>query len=254
MGNNTTLRGGDYLIGKIHSFESFGTVDGPGIRFVIFLKGCPLRCQYCHNPDTWSQSNAKEVESSEIVKMVLKYKNYFANGGGVTVTGGEPLLQIDFVIDLFKLLKKENIHTCVDTSGYMFDGSVNMTHKHLELNKVCDLFLVDIKHMNDLEHLKLTSKSNANTFKFVEFLEECGKPMWIRHVLIPGITTEESQLQELHSYLQSFKMVEKIEILPYHKLGVDKYAQMGLEYPLKGVEAPTKDEIKRAKEILEIKR
>lgn len=239
--------------GLIHSFESFGTVDGPGIRFVIFLKGCPLRCKYCHNPDTWTQENAKVYESKDVVNMVLKYKNYFANGGGVTVTGGEPLLQIDFVIELFKQLKKEGLHTCCDTSGILFNRNPETIEKYQELIKVCDLFLLDIKHIDDVEHKKLTGKGNKNILDFATFLEENGKHMWIRHVLVPGITAKEEYLHRLHDYLKNFTMVDKIEVLPYHTMGIAKYKNLGIPYPLEGVDSPTKEQVLKAKEILEVK-
>lgn len=243
------------MIGKIHSFESFGTVDGPGIRFVVFLKGCPLRCMYCHNPDTWTSEGAELHEASEVCDMILKYKNYFANGGGVTVTGGEPLVQIDFVIELFTMLKKKGIHTCCDTSGFMFDpDDKESVEKHLKLIEVCDLFLLDIKHIDDDMHIKLTGKSNKHTLAFAEFLEAHGKHMWIRHVLVPGITTDEGELTRLHDYLSRFTMVDKVEVLPYHTMGVVKYKNLGIPYRLEGVNPPTKDEVLKAKEILEVKK
>ena len=158
------------MTGRIHSFESFGTVDGPGIRYVIFLQGCPLRCKYCHNPDTW-KSGGKEYTAEEVCKLALRYRNYFGDKGGVTVTGGEPLLQIDFVIELFKLLKAQGVHTCVDTSGYMFNReNEENVRKHEELLKVTDLFLLDIKHIDDARHTELTGKSNKNTLAFAKFL------------------------------------------------------------------------------------
>ena len=177
------------MIGKIHSFYAGGTVDGPGIRFVIFLKGCPLRCLYCHNPDTWTQDNALEYEAEDVVKEALKYKGYFKTGGGVTISGGEPLMQIDFVIEVFKLLKENDVHTALDTSGIYFDkNNPEILKKFDELNKYTDLFLLDIKHIDDNEHIKLTGKSNKNVLDFANYLSDNNKKMWIRHVLVPGIT------------------------------------------------------------------
>ncbi len=237
--------------GRIHSFESFGTVDGPGIRFVIFTQGCPLRCKYCHNPDTWSYKDGKEYEVEEVVNRILKYKSYFSKGGGVTVSGGEPLVQIDFVIELFKQLKKYNIHTCVDTSGIMFvKKSEKIVEKYRQLFEVCDLFLLDLKHINSKEHEELTGLPNEKIIDYANFLSECDKDVWIRHVLVPGYTTNRQYLIELRRFVETLKNVKKIEVLPYHTMGTVKYQQMGISYPLEGVEPPTKDQIEEAESIL----
>lgn len=238
------------MTGRIHSFESFGTVDGPGIRYVVFLQGCPLRCQYCHNPDTWA-TGGKEYTAEEVVKQALRYKNYFGEKGGVTVTGGEPLLQIDFVIELFTLLKEKGIHTCVDTSGITFkkENAVSV-EKHEKLLEVTDLFLLDIKHIDSEGHKALTGQDNANTLAFAKFLSERGKKTWIRHVLVPGITDDDEQLQRLREFVDGLSSVEKIEVLPYHTLGVVKYEKLGMEYPLKDVSAPDKERVLNAKRIL----
>ena len=238
------------MIGRIHSFESFGTVDGPGIRFVVFLQGCPLRCQYCHNPDTW-KAGGEEYTAEEIATRALKYKNYFGDNGGVTLTGGEPLIQMDFVIELFKILKEKGIHTCVDTSGITFNpDSPESVDKHKELLKVTDLFLLDIKHIDEEACKKLTGHSNKNTLAFANFLSDHGKKMWIRQVIVPGITDSEKSLKRTREFLDTLKTVEKVEVLPYHTMGVVKYEKLGLEYPLKGVEAPTKESVEQAKRIL----
>ena len=238
------------MTGRVHSFESFGTVDGPGIRFVVFLQGCPLRCQYCHNPDTW-EGGGTEYAPEEIVNRVLRYKNYFGEKGGVTVSGGEPLLQIDFVIELFTLLKAKGIHTCVDTSGITFNqGSSTSVEKHKKLLEVTDLFLLDIKHIDDEACKKLTGQSNAHTLAFAKFLSENGKKTWIRQVLVPGITDGEEDLKKLRTFIDGLKTVEKVEVLPYHTLGVVKYEKLGLTYPLKDLEAPSKESVERAKNIL----
>ncbi|MBQ8308417.1 MAG: pyruvate formate lyase-activating protein [Clostridia bacterium] len=235
------------MVGRIHSFESFGTVDGPGIRFVVFLQGCPLRCQYCHNPDTW-KSSGEEHTAADVAARALKYKNYFGDNGGVTVTGGEPLLQIDFVIELFTILKAKGIHTCVDTSGITF--TPQSQEKHEKLLEVTDLFLLDIKHIDDEACKKLTGQSNRNTLAFARFLSDNGKKMWIRQVLVPNITDGEESLKRTRAFLDELKTVERVEVLPYHTMGVVKYEKLGIEYPLKGVETPTKESVAKAKEIL----
>ena len=238
------------MTGRIHSFESFGTVDGPGIRFVVFFQGCPLRCQYCHNPDTWA-NGGKEYTADEIITQALRYKNYFGDKGGVTATGGEPLVQIDFVTELFAKLKAKGVHTCVDTSGITFNpNSQESVEKHKKLLAVTDLFLLDIKHIDDEACQKLTGKSNANTLAFAKFLSENGKPMWIRQVLVPNITDGEESLQRTRAFLDTLKTVEKVEVLPYHTLGEVKYEKLGMDYPLKGVEAPSKERVTYAKRIL----
>ena len=236
--------------GKIHSFESFGTVDGPGIRHVVFMQGCPLRCEYCHNPDTW-KSGGKEYTAQEVCKNVLRYKNYYGEKGGVTVSGGEPLLQIEFVTELFTLLKQNGVHTAVDTSGFTFrandSGSVE---KHKKLLDVTDLVLLDIKHIDDAAHRLLTGQSNANTLAFAKFLSDNGKKIWIRHVLVPTRTDDDEALKRLRAFIDTLETVEKVEVLPYHTLGEVKYEKLGYEYPLKGVEPPTKERVQNAKRIL----
>ena len=238
------------MIGRIHSFESFGTVDGPGIRYVIFFQGCPLRCQYCHNPDTWA-SGGKEYTVEQIVAQALRYKNYFGEKGGVTATGGEPLVQIDFLIELFTQFKAKGIHTCVDTSGITFNpSSPQSVDKHKKLLEVTDLVMLDIKHIDDEACKKLTGHSNANTLAFAKFLSENHQPTWIRQVLVPGITDSEETLKKTRAFIDELTSVEKVEVLPYHTLGEVKYEKLGLEYPLKGVEAPSKERVMQAKRIL----
>lgn len=239
------------MLARIHSFESFGTVDGPGIRYVIFFQGCPLRCQFCHNPDTWERCGGKEYDVKTIVEQALKYKSYFANNGGITVTGGEPLFQIDFVIELFKEFKKYNINTACDTSGFTFNiKDIDCVNKHKELLKYTDLFLLDIKHIDDAEHKKLTGVSNFNTLQFAKFLSDNNAKMWIRHVLVPGINDFDQYLYRLNDFIKSLKTVDKIEILPYHTMGVVKYTNLGIDYPLKGVLPPTIERVINAKKIL----
>lgn len=239
------------MTGRIHSFESFGTVDGPGIRFVVFLQGCPLRCQYCHNPDTWSGDGGTQYTVDEVVARALKYRNYFGEKGGVTVTGGEPLLQIDFVIALFKALKEKGVHTCVDTSGITFNPlSKAVVEKHEELLKVADLFLLDIKHIDDDACKTLTGQSNAHTLAFAKFLSENNKPTWIRQVLVPGLTDADESLRRTRAFIDGLASVEKVEVLPYHTMGEVKYEKLGLTYPLQGVLPPTKERVQNAKRIL----
>ena len=238
----------DNMIGKIHSFFAGGTVDGPGIRFVIFMKGCPLRCLYCHNPDTWTMDNAEEYSVSDVVNEALKYKGYFKNGGGVTVSGGEPLMQIDFIISLFKELKKYNIHTALDTSGILFEK--NNKEKYDELIKYTDLVLLDIKHIDNNEHIKLTGKENTNVLEFAKYLSDNNVNMWIRHVLVPGITLNDEYLIKLKEFIDTLRSVSKIEVLPYHTMGIVKYKNLGIPYRLEGVNPPSKDEVRHAKYLL----
>ena len=233
--------------GKIHSFESFGTVDGPGIRFVVFLQGCPLRCKYCHNPDTWG-AGGEEYSAETVVSRALKYRNYFGEQGGVTVTGGEPLVQIDFVTELFTLLKAQGVHTCVDTSGFTFNAATEAKHK--KLLEVTDLFLLDIKHIDDEKCKALTGQSNANTLAFAKFLSDNGKAMWIRQVLVPNMTDNEADLRKTRAFIETLQTVERVEVLPYHTLGVSKYEKLGMKYPLEGVQAPSKEKVLFAKRIL----
>lgn len=219
------------ILGNIHSYESMGTVDGPGIRFVIFLQGCPLRCKFCHNPDTWDIKEKKIQESpEETLKKLKRYKNYFGKKGGVTVTGGEPLVQSEYVLELFKLCKQEGIHTALDTSGYIFNEKVK------EVLKYTDLVLLDIKAIDKEIYRDLTRVELDNTLKFLNYLQEIKKSVWVRHVVVPTITDNDELLEETAKFISKFENVEMVEILPYHTLGVFKYQELGLEYPLKDIE------------------
>lgn len=238
------------MLGRIHSFESFGTVDGPGIRFVVFLQGCPLRCKYCHNPDTWT-AGGNEYTAEEVVERALRYRNYFGDKGGVTVTGGEPLLQIEFVTELFTRLKEKGVHTCVDTSGFTFRKDDEKCLQAFEkLLPVADLFLLDIKHIDEERCKELTGQSNANTLAFAKYLSERGKAMWIRQVLVPDWTDSEESLQRTRAFIDTLKTVQKVEVLPYHSMGKVKYEKLGIEYPFKDMQTPTKENVQRAKAIL----
>ena len=236
------------LIGKIHSIETFGTVDGPGIRYVIFLQGCHLRCKYCHNRDTWDTTVGTPKKVSELVQDIQKYSDYIKfSKGGVTVTGGEPLLQPKFLIALFTELKNLGYHTALDTSG-MFP----LTPEVKQVLSLTDLVLLDIKHIDDEKCKDLVGFSNKLELEFANYLSENGIKMWIRQVIIPGITDDENDLIRLKEFLQTLKTVEKIELNPYHTLGVYKWEDLGLEYPLKGVRQANTEDIERAKRILGI--
>ena len=233
--------------GRIHSFESLGAVDGPGVRFVVFMQGCSLKCKYCQNRDTWNLKGGTTYSSDEIVEKILRYKNYIMPNGGVTISGGEPLLQTKFLIELFTKLKKYNIHTCIDTSG-----SVVLTDEIKELIDLTDLFLLDIKCINDEKAINLTAVSNKKELEFARYLSNINKPMWIRQVLVPGYTDDEQDLIKLREFISTLKFVEKVEVLPYHDLGKFKWEQLGEVYPLENVRTANNDDVKRAKEILGI--
>lgn len=236
--------------GKIHSLESFGTVDGPGIRYVVFFQGCPMRCQYCHNPDTWKMEDGTVMDTEEIIEKLEKNREFYQNGG-ITATGGEPLLQIDFLTELLKTAKEKGVHTCLDTSGILFLKDAKQYEKFEELIKYVDLVLLDIKHINSQEHRKLTGHPNENVLHFAEFLREKNIPMWIRHVVVPEITLMESELTELGRYLSDFPNLEKIEVLPYHSLGKIKYENLSIEYPLKDTPQVSKEKAAWAKSFIE---
>lgn len=233
-------------VGNIHSYESFGTVDGPGIRFVLFLQGCPLRCKFCHNPDTWNMSEEKiKEEAGETFEKAKKYKGYFGKKGGLTVTGGEPLLQADFVLELFKLCKEDGINTVVDTSGYIFNEKVK------EVLEYTDLVLLDIKAIDEKAYKELTGVELENTLKFAQYLKEKGKRVWIRHVIVPGITDNDELLNRLAEYISALGNVEKVELLPYHRLGEFKYKELGMKYALEGVEELSKERLENAVTIFQ---
>ena len=241
---------GENMNGFIHSTESFGSVDGPGVRFVIFVAGCPMRCQFCHNPDTWNMQVGEQKSADELLAQALRYRSYWKDGGGITVSGGEPLLQMDFMIELFQKAKEKGINTTIDTSGAPFTRKEPFFGKFNELMKYTDLLLVDIKHIDDEQHKLLTGQTNKNILDMARYLSEIGKPVWIRHVLVPERSDKDEYLKELYKFIKTLDNVEKVEILPYHTFGEYKWKELGYDYPLAGIEPPTKERIKNANEIL----
>ena len=232
------------IVGRVHSIETCGTVDGPGIRFVIFMQGCPLRCKYCHNPDTWKANEGEEKTTDEIFEEISKYKSYMKfSDGGVTVTGGEPLLQIDFLTDLFKKCKTDGIHTAIDTSGYLFN------EKAKELLKYTDLVLLDIKNFDPVQYQNITGVRLEPTLNFLDYLKEQHIPTWVRYVLVPTLSDDLKSIDALGKYLSEFDNIKKIEILPFHKMGEYKWQELSIPYELKDVEAPSKDLVKQVYEI-----
>ncbi len=236
--------------GYIHSLESFGSVDGPGIRYVIFFSGCPMRCAYCHNPDTWNMTAGTLTDTDELVGKAMRYRPYWKREGGVTVSGGEPLMQIDFLIELFEKLKKENVHTCVDTSGAPFTREEPFFSKFRRLTDLTDLFLADIKHIDSDRHRELTGRGNENILDMLRFLSETKKPVWIRHVLVPDKTDDDYYLKKLREFIDTLGNVERVEVLPYHTLGAAKWKSLGIPYLLKGIDPPTKERVENAEKIL----
>ena len=237
--------------GRIHSLESFGTVDGPGTRFVVFVQGCPMRCAYCHNPDTWEVNAGTLMEPTEIIEQYDRNAAFYQNGGGLTVTGGEPLLQVDFLIDLFTLAKAKGIHTCIDSSGIAFNRSnAPLLAKMDKLMTLTDLVMLDIKHIDPEKHKELTSQDNKNILDFAKYLDEKGVDMWIRHVVVPGITDDDKYLFELGYFIGQFKNLKALDVLPYHTMGVVKYEKLGMEYKLKGIPAMDKDTVITKKQVV----
>ena len=241
---------GENMNGFIHSTESFGSVDGPGVRFVIFVAGCPMRCQFCHNPDTWNMQVGEQKSADELLAQALRYRSYWKDGGGITVSGGEPLLQMDFMIELFQKAKEKGINTTIDTSGAPFTREEPFFGKFKELMKYTDLLLMDIKHIDDEQHKLLTGHTNENILDMARYLAEIGKPVWIRHVLVPERSDKDEYLKELYEFIKTLNNVEKVEVLPYHTFGEYKWKELGYDYPLAGIEPPTKERIRNANEIL----
>lgn len=239
--------------GHIHSLESFGTVDGPGTRFVVFVQGCPMRCKYCHNPDTWAMTEGTPMTPEYILEQYHRNEPFYRNGGGLTVTGGEPLMQIDFLIELYGLCKQQGIHTCLDSSGIAFNpDNKELMAKFDKLMTLVDLVMLDIKHIDNEHHKELCKQPNVNILKFCEYLNEKNVDMWIRHVIVPGITDDDKYLYDLGYYIGQFHNLKALDALPYHTMGKVKYEKLGIEYPLDGVPAMNQKELieKKAK-ILE---
>ena len=237
--------------GYIHSTESFGSVDGPGIRFLIFLQGCPMRCQFCHNPDSWAVGKGEEFTADELLDKAERFRTYWGDKGGITVSGGEALMQIDFLIELFEKAHQRGINTCLDTSAQPFTRKGVFFEKFEHLMSVTDTILLDIKHIDEEEHRKLTRHSNKNILDCARYLSDIGKPVWIRHVLIPGITDNDAYLMQLRQFIASLSNVERIDVLPYHTLGIFKYEKLGIAYPLEGVNPPSSERVAHATAILQ---
>ncbi|MBS6445533.1 MAG: pyruvate formate lyase-activating protein [Ruminococcus sp.] len=233
--------------GYIHSTESFGTVDGPGIRFVVFMQGCPMRCLYCHNPDTWRTTGGTEVTVDYIIDQFLSYKE-FMKDGGITLTGGEPLLQMDFVIEVFKACKKKGIHTCLDTSGITFNPKD--TSKFDELIKYTNLVMLDIKHIDEQKHKALTGHSNKNILAFAEYLRDNNIDVWIRHVVVPNVTQNDDDLYRLGRFLGTLKNMKALDVLPYHTMGKVKYEKLGMEYPLGDIPPLSQEDAIKSRDII----
>ncbi len=238
------------MTGIVHSTESFGAVDGPGVRFLIFLSGCAMRCRYCHNADTWVPGNGQEMTVTELLDKAERYRSYWGKKGGITVSGGEPLLQIDFLRELFAEAKRRGIGTVLDTAAQPFTRREPFFSKFEALMQDTDLVLLDIKEIDPEKHLALTGHGNANILDCARYLSDIGKPMWIRHVLVPGLTDDEEGLRQTGAFIAGLKNVQKVEVLPYHSLGADKWERLGLAYTLKGTEPPAEESVERAYQLL----
>ena len=237
--------------GYIHQLESFGSVDGPGVRFIIFFAGCPLRCKYCHNPDTWDMMKGKQYTADELLDEAITCREYWGTKGGITVSGGEPLAQIEFLLELFTNAKERGINTCIDTAGGPFTREGEWFEKFKRLMNVTDVLLMDIKHINEEEHIKLTGHTGKNIIEMFRYLDEINKPVWIRHVLVPGITDNDEYLIQTRDFIRTLGNVQRVEVLPYHGLGAMKYKDLGIDYVLKDTNSPTAERVQNAREILE---
>ena len=238
--------------GRISTTESFGSVDGPGIRFIVFVQGCRYRCQYCHNPETWEREGGYEATAEEIFRQAWRYRPYWKRTGGITVSGGEPLLQLEFVTELFRLAKEKGVNTVIDTAGEPFTYDEPFFSAFETLLPLSDLFLLDLKQIDDAKHRALTGTSNESALALARFLSERGKRMWIRHVLVPGWTTGEEDLRRLSEFIAGLKTVDRVEVLPYHAMARHKYEELRLPYRLGDTPAPTAEEIASAEEILRV--
>lgn len=238
-------------LGYINSIETFGAVDGPGIRYIIFMQGCAMRCLFCHNPHTWEINKNNGKTAQEVLDKACEYQTYWGEKGGITVSGGEPLLQIDFLIELFTLAKERGINTTLDTCGQPFRRTPAFLDKFSALMRVCDLVLLDIKEINEETHTTLTGHSNKNILDCARYLDEINHPVWIRHVLVPGYSDNDDDLDQLNQFIKSLKNVERVEVLPYHAFGALKYAEMNIPYPLADTPVPNSDRVANANKRLE---
>lgn len=239
-------------VGHVHKIETFALVDGPGVRFAAFLSGCAMRCKFCHNPDTW-ESTGERYTAGGLLDYAMRYKTYWRKNGGITVSGGEPLLQLDFVTAFFSLAKTKGVHTAVDTAGQPFSMKESYLARFDSLMDVTDLFILDLKMMDEAGHKELTGVGNDNILALARYLSDNGKELWIRHVLVPGVTDGEDDLMRMDEFISSLKTVSRVEILPYHTLGLMKWKELRLPYPLEGVPTPTKEQVARAEELLHTK-
>ena len=244
------------MLGRINKLETFGSVDGPGVRFVVFVQGCPMRCQFCHNPETWDfkgdKAGAYDISAQDLLKKALRYQSYWGKDGGITVSGGEPLAQMDFMIEFFEAAKAAGVHTCIDTSGVNFVRNEPYFGKFKRLMDATDLLLVDIKNIDPTEHKKLTGHDNKNILDMFRYLDEIQKPIWIRHVLVPGMSDNDELLIKTREFIDTLHNVQKVEVLPYHALALAKYQDLGIDYALKDVKSPSPERIANAKKILGI--
>ena len=239
-------------VGRVNSLESFGAADGPGVRYVIFLQGCPMRCCYCHNPETWDFCGGTDMTVNDIMKRAMRFAPYWKRSGGITVSGGEPLCQMPFVTDLFRCAKSFDVHTAVDTSGCVYTDDEPWHTEFEALAELTDVFLLDLKHISDSKHRKLTGHTNRNIIAMARWLSGHGHDMWIRHVLVPGVTDDEDDLKRLGEFVAGLETVSRFEVLPYHTLGMFKWERAGIAYPLDGVRTPTEEDLARAREFLGI--
>lgn len=241
------------MLGRINKLETFGSVDGPGVRFVVFTQGCPMRCLFCHNPETWDfkGKEAFDISANDLLKKALRYQSYWGKDGGITVSGGEPLMQMDFLIEFFEAAKAAGVHTCIDTSGVNFVRNEPFFGKFERLMKSTDLLLVDLKIIDPAEHKKLTGHPIDHNLDMFRYLDEIGKPIWIRHVLVPGISDNDEYLERTREFILSLHNVQKVEVLPYHSLALAKYQELGIDYALKDTKSPSPERITHAKKILE---
>ena len=244
------------MLGRINKLETFGSVDGPGVRFVVFTQGCPMRCLFCHNPETWDfkgdKAGAFDISAEDLLKKALRYKSYWGKDGGITVSGGEPLMQMDFLLEFFTLAKAAGVHTCIDTSGVNFVRTEPYFSKFVQLMEVTDLLLVDLKIIDPEQHIKLTGHSIDHNLDMFRYLDEIHKPIWIRHVLVPGGSDNDELLIKTREFIDTLHNVQKVEVLPYHALALAKYQELGIDYVLKDVKSPSAERVANAKKILGI--